>query len=115
MKSPYLTTAELAALFKKSVATVSNWCSSGRIEGAFKDPGGNWLIPADSVSINPPPPVRKPPPPVKPSEFAGLSPVEIVKKLHKKVTFHPTSRIAKNRQKEQDNREELLTCGDTKP
>jgi hypothetical protein len=92
---------------KKSIATVSGWCKAGKIAGAFKTPGGDWLIPVDSPDIRPPR-IRKDPTP-KPEPFSGLSPSEIVRRLHGgKVRFHSVRKIRKDTPDIQDNQEPVL-------
>lgn len=56
-KSPYYTTTQAARLLQVSEQTIRNWCESGKLEGAFKLPGGAkalWRIPKDSTSLKPP-------------------------------------------------------------
>lgn len=47
MKSPYLSTAEFAALHDVEAQTVRLWCESGRIQGAIQV-AGRWLVPKGS-------------------------------------------------------------------
>jgi excisionase family DNA binding protein len=41
---PFLTTDEVAALFRVDVKTVSRWVKSGRLRGQKSPGGGVWLI-----------------------------------------------------------------------
>ena len=61
MEELYYTTSEAAAIVKKSSKTVANWCAAGKIPGAVKTPGGDWLIPVDFLKPKPKPePEKKP-------------------------------------------------------
>lgn len=43
----YVTVKLVSDIWDCSQTTVRNYCKSGKIEGAFKDTSGRWLIPAD--------------------------------------------------------------------
>ena len=45
-----LSTGKAAAALGVSRRTVTNWCETGRIAGAYKTPGGHWRVPAETVA-----------------------------------------------------------------
>jgi excisionase family DNA binding protein len=47
-----LSTGDVAALMGVDRRTVTNWCESGRLEGATQTPGGHWRIPAGSRGLH---------------------------------------------------------------
>ena len=47
--SDLLTTAEVGRILLNDPSTVALWCQAGKVEGAFRTPGGQWRIPRASV------------------------------------------------------------------
>lgn len=45
MKEEFLTTAEVADLYRMSQQQVRRWCEAGQIQ-AYRGPGGSWRIPS---------------------------------------------------------------------
>ncbi len=97
----YYSTADIARMMNRSVATVSRWCADGRIKGAFKDPGGNWLIPIDSPSILPPTEPRR-----RPAPKPAPDPLTAFRNLYSLKMHDSTS-------EKQDNLEPVLNESET--
>lgn len=62
--SPFLTSAEVAAVLRRSVYTIRRRCAEGRYPGARKD-GRDWRIPREIVLPSRPAPIRRPLSPVE--------------------------------------------------